>query len=126
MAPGLLPGAVDAAIAAGSGAVRREGHPVQVFRSRLIVIERSRRGTRVAEGGMRGDVLDPLAVDIDSPPVAQRAEMIRAGLAGLHRHASMDSTATRLYSRGGTIRRRRCRTTSCPRVRARRATAGRR
>ncbi len=100
----LLPGAVDAAIAAGAADLWREGHAVQIFGARLMVVERCGRSTRVAEGGMDGDVLDPLAVDIDGASVAQRAEMVFAGFAGLHRHTSMDLAALRLYSRGGGIR----------------------
>ncbi len=42
------------------------------------VVEASQRARRIAERGMRGDVLDPLAVDIDLPPVAQALEIFLA------------------------------------------------
>src|SRR5262249_30445799 len=36
------------------------------------------RGSGVAKGGMAGDVLDPLAADIDDAAVAQRFQMLLA------------------------------------------------
>ena len=44
------------------------------------VVEARDHARGVAEGRMRGDVLDPLAVDVDVAVVAQRLQIFRAGL----------------------------------------------
>ena len=44
------------------------------------VVEARDHARGVAEGRMRGDVLDPLAIDVDVAVVAQRVEIFRAGL----------------------------------------------
>jgi hypothetical protein len=46
-----------------------KGQAVEVFRPRLMVIERRGGVHRVAEGGMGGDVGDTLAVDVNGAPV---------------------------------------------------------
>jgi hypothetical protein len=43
------------------------------------IVEACDRARGIAEGGMRRDVLDPLAIDIDLAPVAQALEIFRAG-----------------------------------------------
>jgi hypothetical protein len=49
---------------------------------------------------VRRDIGDTLAVDINGAPIAQRAQMVLAGLAARHRDASLDLPETWLYSRG--------------------------
>src|SRR4029077_1904375 len=63
-----LPAAMDAGIAPGGWG--RKGHALDIFWPRLIVVERCRRSRCIAECGMRGDVGDALAVDIDLAAVA--------------------------------------------------------
>src|SRR5262249_35566548 len=50
-----------------------------VSRIRLHVVEGGDGGGCVAKGGMAGDVIDPLAADIDGAAVAQRFQMLLAG-----------------------------------------------
>ena len=42
------------------------------------VIEAGQRARRIAERGMRGDILDPFAIDIDLPPVVQALQIFLA------------------------------------------------
>ena len=43
------------------------------------IVEQRHRGRRIAESRMRGDVLDPLAIDVDVAAVAQRLQEFRPG-----------------------------------------------
>ncbi len=54
------------------------GQGVAVRRIRLHVVEGGDRRGGVAKGGMTGDVVDPLAADIDDTAVAQRFQMLFA------------------------------------------------
>ena len=54
------------------------GQGVAVRWIRLHVVEGGDRRGGVAKGGMVGDVVDPLAADIDDTPVAQRFQMLFA------------------------------------------------
>src|SRR5207248_1014907 len=94
------PVTVDPCVTVAAGALGREGQALQIFRSRLKIVQRGRGPHRVAQGGVRRDVGDALAIDINGPPVAQRAEMVLASLADVHRDASLDLLASWLYSRG--------------------------
>ena len=65
-------------VAAGAGIGRPGQHGLALGIVQRVVEPRDRaRG--IAERRMRGDVLDPLAVDIDLAPVAQACEIFRAG-----------------------------------------------
>src|SRR5262249_55013578 len=50
-----------------------------IFRGRIVqrIIEARDRARRVAESRMGGDVLDPLAVDVDLAPLTQAFEILR-------------------------------------------------
>jgi hypothetical protein len=75
-----LPGAVDAAI----GAVRHEGHQLDVFWPCLEIIKRRRRAHRVAECRMLGDIRDQLPVDIDGAAVLEGGDVFRTSLCDRH------------------------------------------
>src|SRR5580693_7916546 len=65
-------------VAAGAGVGRRGEH---VLGGLVVqrVVEQRHRARRVAERRMLGDVLDPLAIDVDLAAVAQRFQELRAG-----------------------------------------------
>lgn len=75
-----LPAAVDPAV----GAVRLERHQLEIFRTRLKIVERRRRAHRIAEGLVLGDVGNELAVEIDGAAVLQRLDMLGARFAVAH------------------------------------------
>ena len=58
------------------GAVLLVGHRLVIGRVRLHVVERRHGPGGVAEGGMRCDVVDALAADIDDAAVAQQFEVL--------------------------------------------------
>ena len=66
-----LPGATHPHIAVGRGI----GHPLGVLRVGLKVVKVRGRGHRVAEGAMRGHVVDPLAAQVNLAAIAQGRQM---------------------------------------------------
>src|SRR4029077_3917386 len=59
--------------------VGRRGEQVLALGIVQRVIEARDRARGVAEGGVRCDIVDALAVDVDFAPVAQAGEVFRAG-----------------------------------------------
>src|SRR3954454_12286970 len=92
------PAAVDPRIAIAVGRLGHEGQALQVFRPRLKIVKPGGGLYRVAERRMRRDIGDPLAVDIDGASVAQRAQMVLAGLYVRHVMPPTPFSAT-LHSR---------------------------
>ncbi|MCY1356832.1 hypothetical protein D9M69_432960 [compost metagenome] len=76
VAGGQLPDAADVPAAA----LRLEGHLVDVLGPRLEVIQIGVAADRVAEGGMRRDVGDALAIEVHFAPIAQHGDVLGAGL----------------------------------------------
>src|SRR6185312_13025832 len=66
-------------VAARAG-VGRRGQDIALFRVVQRIVKPRQRPHRIAEGGMRRDVRDALAVDIDVAPVAQTLTIFRAGI----------------------------------------------
>src|SRR6202040_4092637 len=60
-------------------AVVLEGEEVALRRIGLEIVERRDGARAVAEGGMAGDVVDPLGADIDHAAVAHAFELFAAG-----------------------------------------------
>jgi hypothetical protein len=84
MAARQMPAAVDPPVAVAVPAFGHEGQALEIFRLRLVVVERRRGMHRVAEGGMGRDVGDALTVDVDGAPVAQRAQVVGPGFHVCH------------------------------------------
>src|SRR5262249_25822661 len=80
MVAGHLPTAVDAA----PRSVWAEGHPLDVLWACLEIIERGRGPHGIAKGGMVGDILHQLAVNVDGAAVLEGLYVIGTRLAGPH------------------------------------------
>ena len=65
-------------VAAGAGIGRRGQHVLGLGIVQRV-IEQGDGGNRIAEGRMRRDIFDPVAVDVDFAPVAQGLEELSPG-----------------------------------------------
>ena len=97
---GALEECVRLALAVG---IRRQQQLLRLFRVVQRVEQPRRHARRVAERGMRRDVFDALAVDVDLAAVAQRLQVFRAVLRAIAAHC-----ADVLALRGVALARRPC------------------